>query len=211
MTLPFNHRLNIGEDIERITANYIVKNLNADVEKIGALDDATSVKPLTWRNIEGTVRRIISPDLNVYKDDEYYSVQVKHKASVIHADSTLGKQCFYFDVKEHTRLSRLNRTRPCILLIHCPALPQISETNPTIGSYPDPFIFVDMATLEPDQTQLKRRTINGTDTFVLPLKLFNPLKELFDRKVINEPANKNSSPATIRRRGIDYSRDIAST
>jgi len=61
MTLPFNHRLNIGEDIERITANYIVKNLNADVEKIGALDDATSVKPLTWRNIEGTVRRIISP------------------------------------------------------------------------------------------------------------------------------------------------------
>lgn len=74
MPLPFKSRLAIGEDIERATAEYIVKNLGADVEKIGSLEDDDVLKPLTWRNIDGIHRRLISPDLNVYKDGQYFSV-----------------------------------------------------------------------------------------------------------------------------------------
>ena len=89
MTLPFNNRLDIGEEIERKTADYIVQHLDADVEKIGSLEIDT-VKPLTWRNIEGVTRRLIAPDLNIYKDGQYFSVQVKHKTAVIYADSFTG-------------------------------------------------------------------------------------------------------------------------
>ena len=195
MTLPFQNRLTIGEIIERQAAQWIVEHLGADVEKIGSLEaEDHKGKPLTWRSIDGVVRRLVSPDLNVYKGDQYYSVQVKHKNAIIHADSFLGKQCFYFDVKEHTRLSRLNRTRPCILLIHCPSLPDVTARNPTLPKFSDPFIFVDMATLEPNQTLLHRRKIEGKDTFVLPLALFKPLTELFNRKAPDAPANSNTPP-----------------
>ena len=56
MTLPFNNRLSIGEDIERAAAEYIVQHLAADVEKIGTLETDTN-KPLTWRSIDGVLRR----------------------------------------------------------------------------------------------------------------------------------------------------------
>jgi hypothetical protein len=197
MTLHFQKRLTIGEVIERQAAEWIVEHLGADVEKIGSLEtDDHKGKPLTWRSIDGAVRRLVSPDLNVYKDGQYYSVQVKHKNAIIHADSFVGKQCFYFDVKEHTRLSRLNRTRPCVLLIHCPSIPDVTARNPTLPKFIDPYIFVDMATLEPNQTLLHRRTVEGKDTFVLPLTLFKPLKELFSRKAPDDPTNTNTAPKT---------------
>ena len=195
MTLPFNNRLDIGEEIERKTADYIVQHLDADVEKIGSLETDT-VKPLTWRNIEGATRRLIAPDLNIYKDGQYFSVQVKHKTAVIYADSFTGKQCFYFDVKEHTRLSRLNRSRPCVLVIHCLSLPALTALHPELPAFPDPYIFVEMDTLEPNQTLLHRRSVEGKDAFVLPLTLFKPLTELFNRKAFNEPANTNAPPKT---------------
>ena len=194
MTLPFKDRLNIGETIERTTAKYIVEHLGADVEKIGSLETDEIQKPLTWRSIDGILRRLVSPDLNICKDGLCYSVQVKHKNTIIHADSFVGKQCFYFDVKEHTRLSRLNRTRPCVLLIHCPSIPDVTARNPTLPKFIDPYIFVDMATLEPNQTLLHRRTVEGKDTFVLPLTLFKPLKELFNRKAPDDPTNTNTPP-----------------
>ena len=195
MTLPFNNRLDIGEEIERKTADYIVQHLDADVEKIGSLETDT-VKPLTWRNIEGVTRRLIAPDLNIYKDGQYFSVQVKHKTAVIYADSFTGKQCFYFDVKEHTRLSRLNRSRPCVLVIHCLSLPALTALHPELPTFPDPYIFVEMDTLEPNQTLLHRRSVEAKDAFVLPLTLFKPLTELFNRKAFNEPANTNAPPKT---------------
>jgi|TARA_R110001606_G_scaffold361625_1_gene514786 hypothetical protein len=193
MTLPFNNRLDIGEEIERKTADYIVQHLDADVEKIGSLEIDT-VKPLTWRNIEGVTRRLIAPDLNIYKDGQYFSVQVKHKTAVIYADSFTGKQCFYFDVKEHTRLSRLNRSRPCVLVIHCLSLPALTALHPELPTFPDPYIFVEMDTLEPNQTLLHRRSVEAKDAFVLPLTLFKPLTELFNRKALNEPSNTNAPP-----------------
>jgi len=193
MTLPFNNRLDIGEEIERKTADYIVQHLDADVEKIGSLEIDT-VKPLTWRNIEGVTRRLIAPDLNIYKDGQYFSVQVKHKTAVIYADSFTGKQCFYFDVKEHTRLSRLNRSRPCVLVIHCLSLPALTALHPELPTFPDPYIFVEMDTLEPNQTLLHRRSVESKDAFVLPLTLFKPLTELFNRKALNESSNTNAPP-----------------
>ena len=195
MTLPFNNRLSIGEDIERAAAEYIVQHLAADVEKIGTLETDTN-KPLTWRSIDGALRRLTAPDLNIYKDDLYFSAQVKHKDTVIYADSYVGKQCFYFDVKEHTRLSRLNHKRPCVLIIHCPKLPVLTALHPELPTFPDPYIFVEMDTLEPNHTILHRRHIEGKDAFVLPLALFKPLTELFNRKVQNAPANINAIPAT---------------
>ena len=195
MTLPFNNRLDIGEEIERKTADYIVQHLDADVEKIGSLETDT-VKPLTWRNIEGVTRRLIAPDLNIYKNGQYFSVQVKHKNTVIYADSFVGKQCFYFDVREHTRLSRLNRSRRCLLVIHCPSLPALTSLHPELPTLPDPYIFVEMDTLEPNQTLLHRRKSEGKDVFVLPLSIFKPLTELFNRKALNEPSNTNAPPKT---------------
>ena len=197
MNLPFNNRLAIGEDIERETAEYIVRQLAADVEKIGSLETDT-VKPLTWRSIEGVPRRLIAPDLNIYKDGQYFSAQVKHKNAVIYADSFTGKQCFYFDVKEHTRLSRLNQSRPCALIIHCPKLPELTALHPELPKFPDPYIFVEMDMLEPNKTLLHRRHTEGKDVFVLPLKLFKPLTELFNRKAPNEPANINATLKTKR-------------
>ena len=194
MPLPFNSRLAIGEDIERATAEYIVKNLGADVEKIGSLEDDDVLKPLTWRNIDGIHRRLISPDLNVYKEGQYFSVQVKHKNTIIHADSMMNKQGFYLDVREHTRLSRLNHSRPCILLIHCAGLPSLTVMHPELPNFREPFVFVSMDDLEPNQTLLHRRSVAGKDVFLLPLKLFKPLSELFNRKVLNEPTNTNAKP-----------------
>ena len=95
MTLPFNHRLSIGETIERSTAKYIIEHLGADVEKIGSLETDEMQKPLTWRCIDGIHRRLISADLNVCKHGLCYSTQVKLKNSIIHADSSTGKKCFY--------------------------------------------------------------------------------------------------------------------
>ena len=191
MTLHFNSRLAIGENIERETAEYIVQHLGADVEKIGSLEIDT-VKPLTWRSIEGVPRRLIAPDLNIYKDGQYYAAQVKHKKAIIHADSLTQKQCFYFDVKEHKRLSRLNYSRPCILIIHCPKLPTLTALHQELINFPDPYIFVDMDTLEPNQTLLHRRNAEGKDVFVLPLNLFTPLLELFNRKAPDDTSNTNA-------------------
>ena len=195
MTLPFNHRLSIGETIERSTAKYIIEHLGADVEKIGSLETDEMQKPLTWRCIDGIHRRLISADLNVCKHGLCYSTQVKLKSSIIHADSSTGKQCFYFDVREHKRLSKLNSTRPCILLIYCEELPDLTAQHPELPRFKAPYAFVDMDVLEPNQTLLHRRTVEGKDTFVLPLTLFKPLTELFERK-LNEPANNNTIPTT---------------
>ena len=193
MTLPFNHRLSIGETIERSTAKYIIEHLGAGVEKIGSLETDKIQKPLTWRCIEGIHRRLVSADLNVCKDGLCYSTQVKLKNSIIHADSFTGKQCFYLDVREHKRLSKLNSTRPCILLIYCEELPTLTARHPELPRFNTPYVFVDMDALEPNQTLLHRRTVERKDTFVLPLTLFKPLTEFFERK-LNDLANCNAIP-----------------
>ena len=196
MTLPFKDRLNIGETIERTTAKYIVEHLGADVEKIGSLETDEIQKPLTWRSIDGILRRLVSADLTVCKDGLCYSTQVKLKNSIIHAGSLTGKQCFYFDVREHKRLSRLNASRPCILIIYCEELLNLRVRHPELPQFHTPYVFVSMAALEPNETLLHRRNVEGKDTFVLPLNLFKPLIELFDGKDENEPANTNTPPAT---------------
>ena len=195
MTLPFNERLNIGETVERSTAKYIIEHLGADVEKIGSLETDEIQKPLTCRWIDGIHRRLVSADLNGCKDGLCYGTQVKLKNSIIHADSLTGKQCFYFDVWEHTRLSKLNTNRPCVLVIYCAELPTITAQHPELRSFKTPYILVDMKTLEPNQTLLHRTKVEGKDTFVLPLNLFKPLTEFFERKLY-EPANNNTIPTT---------------
>ena len=80
-------------------------------------------------------------------------------------------------------------------MIYCAELPTITAQHPELRSFETPYILVDMKTLEPNQTLLHRTKVEGKDTFVLPLNLFKPLTEFFERKLY-EPANNNTIPTT---------------
>ncbi len=195
----FQKDLRVGESHERTVAHFIAMNLDADVEKIGSLDDdEQKPKPMTWRRRDTTLGKLTSADLRICKriGDQRIAVdaQVKFKSTIVDRDSIYGKQGIYFDVREHTRLSRLNQTRPCILIVVCPDLPTLCSYRLDLPRFKTPYIYIAQDDLEPDRCRLHRRDMSGKDVFVIPLRSFKPLGALFNENRHPEPANRNAPP-----------------
>ena len=93
----------------------------------------------------------------------------------------------YLDEKELYRMNLAAQFYDVFFVIHVPELERIEGFSS--------WMWLNTDDLRRNKTNLIKRTVVGTETFLLPLNLFQPISDITKRKV-NEPANTNTSPTT---------------
>lgn len=95
----------------------------------------------------------------------------------------------YLDEKELHRMNLAAQFYDVFFVIHVPELERIEGFSS--------WMWLNTDDLRRNKTNLIKRTVVGTETFLLPLNLFQPISDITKRKV-NEPANTNTSPTTSK-------------
>jgi len=95
----------------------------------------------------------------------------------------------YLDEKELYRMNLAAQFYDVFFVIHVPELERIEGFSS--------WMCLNTDDLRRNKTNLIKRTVVGTETFLLPLNLFQPISDITKRKV-NEPANTNTSPTTSK-------------
>lgn len=93
----------------------------------------------------------------------------------------------YLDEKELHRMNLAAQFYDVFFVIHVPELERIEGFSS--------WMWLNTDDLRRNKTNLIKRTVVGTETFLLPLNLFQPISDIMKRK-IDEPANTNTSPTT---------------
>ena len=93
----------------------------------------------------------------------------------------------YLDEKELHRMNLAAQFYDVFFVIHIPELERIEGFSS--------WMWLNTDDLRRNKTNLIKRTVVGTETFLLPLNLFQPISDIMKRK-IDEPANTNTSPTT---------------
>ena len=93
----------------------------------------------------------------------------------------------YLDEKELHRMNLAAQFYDVFFVIHIPELERIEGFSS--------WMWLNTDDLRRNKTNLIKRTVVGTETFLLPLNLFQPISDIMKRK-IDEPANTNASPQT---------------
>jgi len=93
----------------------------------------------------------------------------------------------YLDEKELHRMNVVAQFYDVFFVIHVPELEYIDGFSS--------WMWLNVDDLRKDATSLIKRTVSGTQTFLLPLNLFKPLSEI-TKRMLDEPANSNTEPPT---------------
>ena len=94
---------------------------------------------------------------------------------------------FYLDEKELHRMNVAAQFFDVFFVIKCSELEDIDGFSS--------WMQLNVDDLREDATSLIKRTVSGTQTFLLPLNLFKPLSEI-TKRMLDEPANSNTEPPT---------------
>ena len=92
---------------------------------------------------------------------------------------------FYLDEKELHRMNVAAQFFDVFFVIKCSELEDIDGFSS--------WMQLNVDDLRKDATSLIKRTVNGTQTFLLPLNLFKPLSEI-TKRTLDEPSNTNAPP-----------------
>jgi hypothetical protein len=92
----------------------------------------------------------------------------------------------YLDEKELHRMNLAAQFYDVFFVIHVPELEGFSS-----------WMWLNTDDLRRDTTNLIKRTVVGTETFLLPLNLFQPLSEI-TKRTLDEPSNINAPPTTSK-------------
>ena len=93
----------------------------------------------------------------------------------------------YLDEKELHRMNVAVQFYDVFVVIHVPELEDLEGFSS--------WMWLNVDDLRKDATSLIKRTVSGTQTFLLPLNLFKPLSEI-TKRMLDEPANSNTEPPT---------------
>ena len=95
----------------------------------------------------------------------------------------------YLDEKELHRMNLAAQFYDVFFVIHVPELEGIDGFSS--------WMWLNTDDLRRDTTSLIKRTVVGTETFLLPLNLFQPLSEI-TKRTLDEPSNINAPPTTSK-------------
>jgi hypothetical protein len=93
----------------------------------------------------------------------------------------------YLDEKELHRMNVAVQFYDVFFVIHVPELEDLEGFSS--------WMWLNVDDLRKDATSLIKRTVSGTQTFLLPLNLFQPLSEI-TKRTLDEPSNTNAPPTT---------------
>jgi len=93
----------------------------------------------------------------------------------------------YLDEKELHRMNVATQFFHVFFVIKCSELENIDGFSS--------WMWLNVDDLRKGATSLLKRTVSGTQTFLLPLNLFKPLSEI-TKRMLDEPANSNTEPPT---------------
>ena len=95
----------------------------------------------------------------------------------------------YLDEKELHRMNLAAQFYDVFFVIHVPELEGIDGFSS--------WMWLNTDDLRRDTTSLIKRIVVGTETFLLPLNLFQPLSEI-TKRTLDEPSNINAPPTTSK-------------
>ena len=95
----------------------------------------------------------------------------------------------YLDEKELHRMNLAAQFYDVFFVIHVPELERIEGFSS--------WMWLNTDDLRRNKTNLIKRTVVGTETFLLPLNLFQPLSEI-TKRTLDEPSNINAPPTTSK-------------
>jgi len=95
----------------------------------------------------------------------------------------------YLDEKELHRMNLAAQFYDVFFVIHIPELERIEGFSS--------WMWLNTDDLRRNKTNLIKRTVVGTETFLLPLNLFQPLSEI-TKRTLDEPSNINAPPTTSK-------------
>jgi hypothetical protein len=95
----------------------------------------------------------------------------------------------YLDEKELHRMNLAAQFYDVFFVIHVPELERIEGFSS--------WMWLNTDDLRRNKTNLIKRTVVGTETFLLPLNLFQPLSDI-TKRTLDEPSNINAPPTTSK-------------
>ena len=111
------------------------------------------------------------------------------KVKKLQKDPSKGWLFVFLDEKELHRMNVALQFYDVFFVIHVPELEDIEGFSS--------WMWLNTDDLRRDTTNLIKRTVVGTETFLLHLNLFQPLSEI-TKRTLDEPSNINAPPTTSK-------------
>lgn len=184
--LPFPERKAIGI-VAEVEAIELIASMGGTAQALGPIPDQPGTAPRFMHPhalSDDGIAHSVSPDLICTLPDmprgQAFQVQVKMKKPQTNVPGE--KPFVYLDEKELHRMKKSARFFHVRFLIKLPD---------------EQWLWLDVDDLDESRVTLRKRTVCGTKTFLIPVDLFRPMSE-FTKVPINEPANTNAPPTAAR-------------